>query len=135
MFNSSDKMKEDRTMDSTESLASLYLNSHDPVFITDKKGEIIGVNNAFCQKIGRSKEEILRMNIWEASFLTEKARKKALYRNVFRLTGKETPVYTLDVIVKSGDILSLEIDTKPYIKDKRVVGEIGIVKIAKKNHS
>ena len=72
------------------------------------------------------------MNTWEASFLTEKARKKALYRNVFRLIGKETPVYTLDVIAKSGDIFSLEIDTKPYIKDERVVGEIGIVKIAKK---
>jgi len=132
MVNSSEKMKDNRTMDSTESLSSFYLSSRDPVFIIDKKGEFIGVNNAFCQKFGLTKEEILRVNIWEASFLTNKAREKALFRNVSRLIGKETRVYTLDVVDKSGDVFSLEIDTKPYIKDKIVAGEIGIVKNEKK---
>lgn len=132
MVNSSQKMKEDRTMGSTENLASLYLNSRLPVFIIDRDGKFIDVNNAFCEKIGRTKEEILRLNIEEANFLTKNACEKALLRNVSRLIGKETRVYTLDVIAKSGDVLSLEIDTKPHIKDKRVVGETGIVKNEKK---
>ena len=132
MFNSSDKIKEDRAVDSIESSASFYLNNRDPVFIINKKGEFINANNAFCQTIGRSKEEILGINIGEASFLTESARKKAKYRNLSRLIGKETPVYTLDVITKSGDLFLLEIDSKPLIKHERVAGEVSHVKKAKK---
>ena len=132
MLNSSDKMKENRTGGIDGDSYSLYLNTIDPVFIINRKGEFTDVNNAFCQKIGRSEEEILGMRIGEASFLTEEARKKAMYRHVSRLIGRETPVYTLDVITKSGFVLSLEIDTKPYVKHGEVAGEIGIVKNAKK---
>ncbi len=133
MFNSSDELKDDRALDSIENSASFYLDSPDPVFIIDKQGEFIAANNAFCQAIGRSKEEILGINIGEASFLTESARKKAMYRNVLRLIEKETPVYTLDIIVKNGDVLSLEIDTKPHVKHEKAAGEISIVKKSKKH--
>ena len=132
MFDSSDNIKEDRTLDTIENSSSYNLDSPDPVFIINKQGEFIAANNAFCQTIGRSKVEILGKNIGEAIFLTQSARKKAMYRNLSRLIGKEIPVYTLDFIAKSGDVISLEIDTKPYIKHEKVAGEINIVKQSKK---
>lgn len=57
MFDSSDKMKEDRTMDSNESLASLYLNSHDPVFITDKKEKLLVLTVLFVKKLAARKKK------------------------------------------------------------------------------
>ncbi len=114
MINSSEKMKDNRTMDSTENLSSFYLNNSDLIFSIDKKGEFIGVN------------------IWKTSFFTMKAREEALFRKVSRLIGKERSVYNLDVVVKNKNFFSLEIDTKPYIKNKIVAAEIGIIKNGKK---
>jgi len=128
MYFNSNKIKEIRFEDSNKKSPSININSHNPVFILNKHGDFIAVNNAFCQIIGRQENEIVGINIGDASFLTKSARKKARYRNVSRLMGKEVPVYTLDVIIKNGDILLLEIDTKPHIKDEKIVGEIGIVK-------
>jgi len=133
IIDGSEAMRENRTGSRNANAHSRYLNTMDPVFVLNKKGEIIAVNNAFCQTIGRAKEEIVGLNIGDAYFLTEGARKKANYRHVFRLLGKETPAYTLDVITKNGTVLSLEIDTEPHIKNGKVAGEIGIVGQAKKN--
>jgi len=55
--------KKNRTADSIKRSFPLYLYSSEPVFIVDKRGDIIFVNNAFCQKIGHSREEILWVNI------------------------------------------------------------------------
>jgi PAS domain S-box-containing protein len=132
MYNNPNKIKEDRFRGTNKEPPSNNSNSNAPVFILNKNGEFIAVNNAFCQIIGRPENEILGINIGDARFLTQSARKKARYRNVSRLMGKEVPVYTLDVIIKNGDILLLEIDTKPHVKDEKIAGEIGIVKKTKK---
>ena len=132
MYDTTNKIKGDGIVDSIKNSPSSYINGPNPVFVINKHGEFIAVNNAFCQIIGRSKEEILGINIGDASFLTTSARKKARYRNAFSLIGKETPVYTLDVIKKNGDVLLLEIDTKPHIKDEKVAGKISIIKKSKK---
>ncbi|MCJ7698173.1 MAG: PAS domain S-box protein, partial [Thermoplasmata archaeon] len=97
-------------------------------FITNKKGEIIDVSDAFCQKVGFLKEELLGVALEDTGLLTEESRKKILYRNVSRLVGKEKTVFMLDVKTHEGGFISLEIDTKPYIKKGEIVGEIGIVR-------
>ena len=97
-------------------------------FITNKKGEIIDVSDAFCQRVGRPKEELLGVALEDTGLLTEESRKKILYRNIFRLVGKEKPVLILEVKTREGSSIALEIDTKPYIKQGKIVGEIGIVK-------
>jgi len=132
MYTNSDKISGDRFRDTTKNTPSIYLNSSNPVFILNKHGDFIAVNNPFCQILGRSKDEILGINIGDASFLTKSSRKKARYRNVSRLIGKEVPVYTLDVVIKNGDILLLEIDTKPHFKDENIAGEISVVRKTKK---
>jgi PAS domain S-box-containing protein len=102
MFDGSEKTNMSGTEDSDERFSSLHFNSHDPVFIIDRKGEFIDVNDAFCKKLGLSKKEIIGTRIGEANFLTESGRKEAMYRHVSRLIGKETPIYTLDVMTRDG---------------------------------
>jgi len=121
MVDSSDKMRGNRGADLEENIDSFYLNTSNPVFILSRKGEFSEVNNAFCQKIGLSKHEILGTHIGDAVFLTESARKKAMHRHVSRLIGKETPFYTLDAIDRAGDVVTLGIDTKPIVKQGKVM--------------
>jgi len=60
--------------------------------------------------------------------LTEDSRKKVMYRNVSRLVGKEKPFYSLEIKTRNGNVISLEIETKPFIKNGKIVGEIAFVK-------
>jgi PAS domain S-box-containing protein len=106
---------------------SCYLDSDKPVFITDRKGELISVNDAFCEILGVSRREITGLPFVDTGLLTKDAREQSMQRHVSKLIGKETPFYTMDVITKDGDILSLEIDTKSVIKNGKIAGEINIV--------
>ena len=130
MVNNFEKTREKIANDTEEDLLSNYLNSSNPVFVINRKGEFTDVNDAFCQKIGIKSENVLGRNIGDVSFLTEESRKEASLRHVSRLLGKETPVYKLDVITKRGDVVSLEIDTKSLVKKGRITGEISILRKA-----
>ena len=90
---------------------SVFLNSDEPVFIVNKKGGITEVNDAFCKKLGCTRNEILGTALQDSSFLTEDSRKQVMRRQLAKLIGKEAPLYSLDVKTNDGDILSFEIET------------------------
>ena len=112
---------------------SMYLDSDEPVFILNKKGELINVNDAFCKKLGLLKKDILGSNLQESSFLTQGSQRQVSYRQIAKLIGKEAPFYELDVRNNKGDILSLDIETQMFSEDGEVAGEIGIVKNIRKS--
>jgi PAS domain S-box-containing protein len=97
-------------------------------FIINKKGEIIDISDAFCSRVGRQKEDLIGMSLEDTGLLTEESRKTFMVRNVSRLVGKEKPFFNLDVKTMDGAVLSLEIDAKPFVKQGKVIGEIGIVR-------
>jgi len=120
MVNNSEKL---RKRENIENNISFYLNSHNPVFILNRKGEFTEVNDAFCKNIGMRSYEILGKNIGDVNFLTDDSRKQARVRNVSRLLGKESPNYNINIIPKNGDTKTLKIDTKPITKQGRIIGE------------
>ena len=120
--------KKDKVADGTnEDFASMYLKNKNPVFIVNKKGKITEINDSFSKKIGVKKKNILGRDLSELNFLTDESKKKAKYRHISRLIGKEKPFYMLDIIDKKGNIQSAEIDTKPILKNGKVSGEIGFI--------
>jgi len=127
MINDSEERKNRMIKNQGEDSHSSYLNSPDPVFITNKNGAIIDVNDIFCELIGCDKKEILGVPIQEMNFLTQNSRKQAMYRQIARLIGKETPSYNLDIQTNTEE-LSLDIDTIPFTKNKKLAGEISIVR-------
>ncbi|RLF35064.1 MAG: hypothetical protein DRM99_05380, partial [Thermoplasmata archaeon] len=126
------KEKVDRITTDIEDISSVYLKSNHPVFIVNRKGIITDVNDVFCKKIGVNSEEIIGKNIEDVDFLTEGGRKNARIRYISRLLGKETPVYSLDVVTSKGDVVTLDIDAKPIVKQGRVTGEVGVITKMKK---
>ena len=63
-----------------ENLHSNHLNSDKPVFITNKKGEIIEVNDAFCNTLGIKRSDIIGNILQESNILTSDSQKKAMHR-------------------------------------------------------
>jgi len=121
-------MKEKERESYNDQPYSFYLSSDEPIFIVNKAGKIIDSNDAFCKNIGYSKNEIKGVPLQDSIFLTPDSRKKAMYRQIAKLVGKQAPFYILNVQTKKGNIVSFEIETKLYSKDGEIAGEIGIVK-------
>jgi len=97
-------------------------------FIVNKKGELIDISDALCQVIGRKKEDLLGEPFEETRILTEESRKNMMYRNISRLIGNEKPSFTIEMVTKEQGIISLEITSKPYMKNGEIIGEIGNVR-------
>ena len=97
-------------------------------FIINRKGELLEASDLFCKKVGCKKKDLLGLGLEDIELLTEDSRKKVMYRNVSRLVGKEKPFYSLEIKTRNGNVISLEIETKPFIKNGKIVGEIAFVK-------
>ena len=93
--------------------SSFYLNSDKPVFITNKNGELVSVNNVFCEKLGCIKKEILGMPLEDTGFFVQGVQ-QIKHRKLTR--GKDSSFYMVEVRTSKGDVLSLVINTKPYLK-------------------
>jgi PAS domain S-box-containing protein len=120
------KNNEIQKVDSQSS--SFYLDSDEPVFIVNKKGELVDVNDVFCKKIGFNKKDIVGTAFQESVFLTQDSRKQMMYRQIAKLIGRQTPFYSLDIKTKKGAVLAFDVETKLFSKDGEIVGEIGIVR-------
>jgi len=107
---------------------SRYLGDQSLSFVTNKKGELLEASDLFCKKVGCVRDDILGLALEDAGILTEESCKKVMYRNVSRLVGKEKPFYSLEIKTPEGNIVFLEIETKPFIKNGKIVGEIAFVK-------
>ncbi len=108
------------------------LDPLEPSFILNRKGEIVAVNNAFCQLVGWAREDLIGMRFQDSSLLTPESRKKANLRHVSKLIGKEQPTYSIDVQTSKGRTLPLHIDATPKIKHGKIVGEINTIKATKR---
>ncbi len=53
------KKMEEKLMESEAHFRSVWENSHDAMRLVNSKGEIVDVNNAFCELVGKSKNELL----------------------------------------------------------------------------
>ena len=49
---------------------TFYLNHHNPIFVINKKGKLIDANDAFCQKLGCTKDDLLGLTLEETGLLT-----------------------------------------------------------------
>lgn len=108
------------------------LDPLNPSFLLNRKGEIVAVNNAFCQLVGWTTEDLVGMRFQDSSLLTPESRKKANLRHVSKLIRKEQPTYSVDVQTSSSGVLSLHIEATPQIKQGKIVGEINTIKTTKR---
>jgi len=97
-------------------------------FVVNKKGELIKVSDLLCKKVGCAQEDILGMTLEDTKLLTKEGRKSIMLRKASRLIGKDNPFYNLEIKTTDNNVLFLDIETKPYIKNRKNIGEIGLVK-------
>jgi len=120
--------QKDNQREGTTDQSDFHLDNQSLSFITNRKGQLTQVSDIFCQQLGCTKKEILGLTLEDTGLLTEESRKKIMYRHVSRLIGKHSPFYSFDIKKSDGSAFTLEIESKPLLKNGEIVGEINSVR-------
>lgn len=88
----------------------------DGVHIFDRNGDVVDVNARFCQMLGYTRLELLKMNVadWDAGFSPEMLRDKV------EISFQEADVFETRHKRKDGSIIEVEISTKPVWIDGKL---------------
>ncbi len=82
--------------------------AQDLVSIMDADGNRLYVNETFCRRSGRTREEIFSTKIWETNAPLNEARYRALWEDVRR---RGTMSFELEMLTASGERLPIEVYT------------------------
>ncbi len=99
-----------------ENLELLMQTSGDGIHVFDMQGNILAVNDKFCEMLGYSKEELLGMNVsqWDANFSGEELGRKI--EENFRIPNLFETCHRR----KDGKLIQVEISAKAVVFDGRL---------------
>ena len=98
-----------RTEESVAVLAVRYQtmlqNAEDGIHVLDEQGNVVEVNNAFCNLLGYTREELLRLNVadWDVQW----SREELLEKNRKLISSKE--VFETRIRRKDGELRNVEV--------------------------
>ena len=127
------KIKEDRAKidttlrESEEKYRTLVDNSPDAIFVVDLDGNFISVNKVMVKLLGYSRDELLKMNIWDIVPSEYQAVQKPRLARILRGEPVSEPA-EYKVIAKDGTEYIAEVRSAPYMKEGKIIGFQGIAR-------
>jgi len=104
----------------------LVENANDIVFTLDLQGNVTSMNKAAEAITGYSQAELLKMNMSE--FLTPASTESARLMTQRKLAGEERTNYEVDVVRKSGDLITLEVSSRLARSEGKPIGIQGVAR-------
>ncbi len=101
----------------------------DPIFVINKDGIFEETNDAFVEKTGYKKDEIIGKSLFEpVPFLIGEDKKKAIENFQKRINGKEIKPYNLKINTKNNEIIHAEINASVVRYNKKIHGEVVVAR-------
>jgi PAS domain S-box-containing protein len=121
------KLAEEALLRSESNFRMIFSNAAIGIDVVDESGEILQINNALAQMLGYSREDLLRMNIFDVTYPDDQNQSKESLANI-----GESPTQTYRIekryVRKNGDIFWADLSVTQYndIKSNRnlVIGTI-----------
>lgn len=104
----------------------LVENANDIVFMLDLQGNVTSMNKAAEAITGYSQQELLKMNM--SDFLTPASTESARLMTQRKLAGEERTNYEVDVVRKSGDLITLEVSSRLARSEGKPIGIQGVAR-------
>jgi epidermal growth factor receptor substrate 15 len=95
-----------------------------PQLRTNIKGEIIDVNQSFCDLIKTTRNNIIGNLLEDLTYITPASRKTIMLRNIKQLIGKQLSHFSFNVQSTDGTEIQLQIKATPQQTNGKIVGEI-----------
>ncbi|KXA94757.1 hypothetical protein AKJ36_02300 [candidate division MSBL1 archaeon SCGC-AAA259I07] len=99
----------------------------DPVFLLDRDGVFVDVNQTALQVLGFEKGEIVGSSLWDAPFFPDETMKKTTERFERRKEGEEIPPYSVELETKDGERIITEVNVGKF-EENGFEGEIVIAR-------
>ena len=110
----------------------LFETIPDPAFIASTQGTMAQVNQAFCDRTGYSREDIIGIPLLSPSVEVELIPQEDVPRilDIFmkRLAGEEVPTHVIRVRTKDGRYVMAELNATAIVENGEIVGELGIAR-------
>jgi diguanylate cyclase (GGDEF)-like protein/PAS domain S-box-containing protein len=121
------KKAEKDLLESEHRYRNLFENANDIIYVHDPKGNYISLNQAAERVFGYSREEVLSMNI--AQIVVPEHLKLARRKMAKKIEGStQQTAYEVDCITKTGERLTLEVNTVTIHKDGVPIAIQGIAR-------
>lgn len=118
------KLAEAALQASEERYRELFENANDAIYTHDLQGNFTSANKAVEHLTGYSRDELLKLNI---SHLVEPSQLELAREMIQRkLAGEPSTTYNIDIKIKNGETLTLEVSTRIIYKHGAPVGVEGI---------
>lgn len=117
---------EEEIREGEERYRQLVENANDIVFMLDLQGNVTSMNKAAEGITGYTQAELLKMNMSE--FLTPASTESARLMTQRKLAGEERTNYEVDVVRKSGDLITLEVSSRLARSKGEPVGIQGVAR-------
>jgi len=99
-------------MDSETRFSAIFNNSSDEIYLADLKGNLLEVNQAACDTLKYTREELLKMNFKD---LKTPRFINTVDKNISLIVSKGTHVYDSEHVTRDGKVISLEFKSR-FIK-------------------
>jgi len=106
---------------------SLLMCAPEPVFMMDREGHFLEVNDATVRMLGYSREELLKLNFRDICVRDRLPATEAAFASQMS-SQQATPAEKIAVLVKGGRRLELVVSGGPLVVNGEVVGLFGIAR-------
>lgn len=120
------KKAEELLRESEERYRTLFENANDLIYVHDLEGNYLSINEAGIRVFGYRREEALQLNIKQ--IIAPDHLKIARRMIAKKLAGAKQTAYEVDCITKTGERLTLEVNTTVILKDGAPVAVQGIAR-------
>jgi len=120
------KRMEEQLKESEARYRDLFENANDLIYTHDLEGNVTSINNAAERLIGYGRDEVLGTDI--TRFVAPEDRPLAREMIARALAGADLPAYEIEVVVRDGRRIPIEINTRLIRRDGEPVGVQGIAR-------
>lgn len=114
-----------RLIESDEQYKIIFESANDIILFLDRHGKILDVNSKLEEIGGYSKEDLLGKNIRSLAMVMTKKSLMLVVKNFMkRLAGITVPPYEVEMVAKTGEMLTFEINAVAIKRKGKTIGDL-----------
>lgn len=123
------EMRRLRLIEFNKQYRVVFESANDVLLVLDRKGNILDVNEKLKEIGGYEREDLVGENIRSLTKLMSKRSLAIVVKNFLkRIAGFNVPPYEVEMVTKSGEWLTIEINAVAMRREGKVIGDLAILR-------
>jgi len=123
------EMRRLRLIESDKQYRTVFESANDVLLSLDRRGKILDVNEKLKELGGYEKEDLIGKNIRSLTKMMSKKSLVVVAKNFLkRMAGINVPPYEVEMVTKSGELLTVEINAVAIRREGKVIGDLAILR-------